>query len=54
VVVGRTVVPPVPSARLLGRLLRPLAEVQPQAADGPPPLTGSSRELQPYRVEEAP
>jgi hypothetical protein len=33
-VVGRTGVQPVPSPRLLGRLLRPLAEVQPQAANG--------------------
>lgn len=50
-VVGRTVVQPVPSPRLLGRLLRPLAEVQPQPADSPPPLASPHSELQLYRVE---
>jgi len=53
-VVGRTVVPPMPSSRHLGRLLRPLAEVEPQAADGPPPLAAPHREQQLYRVEAAP
>lgn len=37
VVVGGTVVPPERSARRVGRLLRPLAEVQPQRFDAPPP-----------------
>ena len=53
-VVGRTVVQPVPSPRHLGRLLRPLAEVQPQAADGPPPIAAPYPELRLYRVEGPP
>lgn len=50
-VVGRAAVQPVPSPRHLGRLLRPLAEVQPQRAEGAPPLAAPHHELRVYRVE---
>lgn len=53
-VVGRTVVHPAPSTRPLGRLLRPLAEVEPQRADGPPPVAGLRVELRHYRAEASP
>jgi uncharacterized protein (DUF58 family) len=50
-VVGPTVVPPARSSARAGRLLRPLAEVQPLAADGPPPASCRSEPVVRYRVE---
>jgi uncharacterized protein (DUF58 family) len=51
VVVGSTVVLPVRSRAQAGRLLRPLAEVEPQPAAAPPPRrVGSAAEMT-YRVE---
>ena len=53
-VLGGTVIHPVPSTRPLGRLLRPLAEVQPQRIEGAPPVAGLRTELRLYRVEAPP
>jgi uncharacterized protein (DUF58 family) len=53
-VLGGTVIHPVPSTRPLGRLLRPLAEVQPQRVEGAPPVAGLRTELRFYRVEAPP
>jgi uncharacterized protein (DUF58 family) len=53
-VVGRSVIHPVPSTRPLGRLLRPLAELQPQPAGGAPPASLLRTELLLYRVEALP
>ncbi|HOC43367.1 MAG TPA: DUF58 domain-containing protein [Thermoanaerobaculales bacterium] len=50
-VVGRAAVQPVPSPSHLGRLLRPLAEVQPQRADGAPPRSVPHPERRLFRVE---
>jgi len=51
-VVGATVVAPVRSPRRVGRLLRPLAEVQPQRSDAPPPASGAGVELRICRAED--
>jgi uncharacterized protein (DUF58 family) len=53
VVIGSSIVPPEQSARRLARLLRPLAEVQPQRADAPPP-PDLGPEVTVFRVETGP
>ncbi len=53
-VVGSTVVPPVRSPARAGRLLRPLAEVEPLAADAPQPAVGPGGAAIDFRVEAAP
>lgn len=51
-VVGTTVVPPERSVNRFARLLRPLAEIQPQASGGPPAMEGISGEMRLFRTED--
>jgi uncharacterized protein (DUF58 family) len=53
-VVGTTVVAPVRSPRRVGRLLKPLAEVQPQRSDAPPPPAEIGAEVRICRVGGGP
>jgi uncharacterized protein (DUF58 family) len=50
-IVGQAAVHPLPSTRPLGRLLRPLAELQAQPAGDPPAVAGARGELRQHRVE---
>jgi uncharacterized protein (DUF58 family) len=50
-VIGSTVIPPVASPGRRGRLLRPLAEVEPMPTDAPPPAVVAGRTIATWRVE---
>jgi hypothetical protein len=51
-VVGHTVVEPVRSLARAGRILRPLAEVEPLPVDAPPPARCSREPVAAFRAEE--
>jgi uncharacterized protein (DUF58 family) len=50
-VVGAEIVPPVRGLHRAGALLRPLAEVQPQPADGPGPIAVVGHSTEWWRLE---